>query len=183
MWVSANTRYAMPKDFKIGMLVGLIMVVGIIAWLSTRDSISLETRRAQKHRVQLQKQTKNKTDHAALAQRTSADSSGAVGPFHNMSPAQLSSARSDPSADPAIPATAGQSGAQTLSQDSSRPEVERQRIKTTNFHIVRSGETLQGISQQHYDTTQNWKNILDANPDVVKNPNKIRPGMKLTIPD
>jgi len=30
----------MPKDFKIGMLVGLVLVIGALLWLSTRPSLS-----------------------------------------------------------------------------------------------------------------------------------------------
>jgi len=164
------------------MMVGLIMVVGIIAWLSTRDSLSLRTRRAQKHQMLLQKQTQNNTGHASLAQTTSGNPSGTTGPLQDTSPIQ-SSAQSDPSPDPAIPSTTHQSEAQTLSQESGQPERERQKIKTTKFHIVRSGETLSQISQQHYGTVRELKKILDANLDVVKDANKILPGMKLTIPD
>ena len=76
-----------------------------------------------------------------------------------------------------------QSETQALSQESSQPGGERKKIKTTKFHIVRSGETLSQISQQHYDTVRKWKKIQDANPDVIKDPDKLIPGMKLTIPD
>ncbi len=30
----------MPKDFKIGMLLGLVLVIGALLWLSTRPSLS-----------------------------------------------------------------------------------------------------------------------------------------------
>lgn len=83
-----------------------------------------------------------------------------------------------------MPSVTQQREVPTLStQGTDQPEDERKKIETTRFHIVRSRETLSQISQQHYGTVREWKKILDANPDVVKDANKILPGMKLTIPD
>ena len=170
----------MPRDFKIGVIVGLIMVVGIIVWLSTQDSLSLEARRAQKHQMLLQEQMRDKTK-AGQATPGHAKSKNPSGPLQNTSPIHLASAQSDPSPESAMFSTEQQSA--PLPQESKQPDVERQKIKTTKFHIVRSGETLSKISQQYYNTVQNWKKIQDANPDVIKDPNKLLPGMKLTIPD
>ena len=97
------------------------------------------------------------------------------------SPTQVSSAQSDPSPGPALPEA--EQASQPLPQESKQPDVERPKIKTTKFHIVRSGETLSKISQLHYNTEQKWMKIQDANPDVIKDPHKLTPGMKLTIPD
>jgi nucleoid-associated protein YgaU len=36
---------------------------------------------------------------------------------------------------------------------------------------------------QYYGTPNRWRKIADANKDVLKDPNKIRPGTRLTIPD
>jgi len=52
----------------------------------------------------------------------------------------------------------------------------------TLTHVVRSGETLSGISKKYYGTTANWRAILDANANVVREPRDLRPGMKLVIP-
>jgi len=66
--------------------------------------------------------------------------------------------------------------------DSVRHERE-EKITTTRFHIVRQGENLSAISQQYYDSPNQWRKILEANTDTLKDPNKIAPGMKLIIPD
>lgn len=58
-----------------------------------------------------------------------------------------------------------------------------EKIKTEKFHIVRKGETLSDISQQYYGSAAKWRKIYNANRDVVKNPNNVRPGIKLIIPD
>ena len=59
----------------------------------------------------------------------------------------------------------------------------QEKIKTTKFHIVLKNETLSAISQRHYGTPNQWRKIVEANRDTIKNPNKITPGTKLIIPD
>lgn len=50
-------------------------------------------------------------------------------------------------------------------------------------YIVRSGDTLGTISQKAYGTTRHWALIQDANRDVIPDPRKMRPGIRLRIPD
>jgi len=57
-----------------------------------------------------------------------------------------------------------------------------EKIQTQKFHIVRQGETLSNISHKYYGSANKWRMILDANRDVVKDANKLRPGIKLIIP-
>lgn len=73
---------------------------------------------------------------------------------------------------------------------SSQPELpdstkyeQTEKIKTQKFHIVLKGQTLTQISQKYYGSAGNWKKILDANRDIIKDPNKLIPGTKLIIPD
>jgi nucleoid-associated protein YgaU len=56
-------------------------------------------------------------------------------------------------------------------------------IKTERFHIVRSGETLSDISRQYYGSADKWQKILGADRSPVKEPNRIRPGTRLIIPE
>jgi len=56
-------------------------------------------------------------------------------------------------------------------------------IKTERFHIVRSGETLSDISYKYYGVAEKWQKILGSNREIVENPNKLRPGTKLIIPE
>jgi LysM repeat protein len=55
-------------------------------------------------------------------------------------------------------------------------------IKTQKFHFVLKNETLSDISRKYYGSTGQWKKIVNANPDLIKDPNKIKAGMKLIIP-
>jgi nucleoid-associated protein YgaU len=50
-------------------------------------------------------------------------------------------------------------------------------------YTVKKGDTLQEISQKMYGTTRHWRKIYNANKGVIKGgSDKIKPGMKLTIP-
>ncbi len=64
------------------------------------------------------------------------------------------------------------------------PTVEQtEKIKTQRFHIVRKGETLSEISRKYYDSANKWQMILEANRQIIKDVNKLRPGIKLIIPE
>ncbi|MBM7633826.1 LysM peptidoglycan-binding domain-containing protein [Geomicrobium sediminis] len=68
------------------------------------------------------------------------------------------------------------------------PEVkpEEETSSTTNqqnkTHVVKSGETLWGLATRFYDDGSQYKKIENANRDLIKNPDLIQPGWKLTIP-
>lgn len=54
---------------------------------------------------------------------------------------------------------------------------------TAKTYVVKKGDTLQKISSEVYGTTKKWKKIFDANKDTLKDPDKIKVGQKLVIPD
>ncbi len=54
--------------------------------------------------------------------------------------------------------------------------------KESRIYIVEKGDTLQKISEKAYGTTKKWKNIFEANTDILKDPNSIYVGQELTIP-
>ena len=58
-----------------------------------------------------------------------------------------------------------------------------EKIKTQKFHIISEGETLSEISRKYYDSARKWQKILDANRDVIKDVNKLKPGTKIIIPE
>jgi LysM repeat protein len=49
-------------------------------------------------------------------------------------------------------------------------------------HVVVQGDTLYKIAQRYYGSGSKWPEILEANRDVLKNENAVRPGMELRIP-
>jgi len=56
-------------------------------------------------------------------------------------------------------------------------------IVYARFHIVRQGETLSGISREHYGSAGKWRKIFEANRWMLRDAHTIRPGTKLIIPD
>jgi len=49
-------------------------------------------------------------------------------------------------------------------------------------HVVAPGDTLYKIAQRYYGNGGRWPEILQANKDVLKDQNAVRPGMELKIP-
>lgn len=50
-------------------------------------------------------------------------------------------------------------------------------------YTVQKNDTLQKISQKFYGTTKMWAKVFDANKEILRTPNKIRPGQILNIPE
>jgi LysM repeat protein len=71
-----------------------------------------------------------------------------------------------------------------LSEPADVPQfVQSEKIKTQKFHIVRKDQTLSDISRIYYGSPNKWKKIFNANRNIIKDANKINPGIKLIIPD
>jgi nucleoid-associated protein YgaU len=179
----------MQKDFKIGLIVGLILVIGVIFGLSTRRHLSLQTHLMQSYQDQDANEPSSETSEVATSEVESpipADSPNL--------PATLEVAAHDPppmsapvplSQTTAYPVTAESTSA-PQTQSSITPQISKPVHQTTaprRYHTVQSGETLSGISQHYYGSAVKWRKILAANRDILSNPNKIRPGMRLVIPD
>jgi nucleoid-associated protein YgaU len=154
----------MGKDYKTGLVAGLILAVIALIWVATRPSLGPEARMmrsAQAAPQNAESDTASPTTSAGRELRV-ADSNRAGNPQSEIA---------NPPSMPPGP-----------TQNLSMYELP-EKIKTTRFHIVRKEETLSTISQQYYGTPNNWRKILDANKNVVKDANKIQPGTKLIIPD
>ena len=50
-------------------------------------------------------------------------------------------------------------------------------------HVVEKGDTLGAIAKKYYGKASAYPKIFDANRDVLDDPDKIKPGQKLRIPD
>ena len=50
-------------------------------------------------------------------------------------------------------------------------------------YTVQAGDTLSKISKQFYGNGNDYMKIFNANKDKLKDPDKIQPGQKLTIPE
>jgi nucleoid-associated protein YgaU len=49
-------------------------------------------------------------------------------------------------------------------------------------YTVKAGDTLSKIAKEIYGDASQWQKIQAANADLVRDPHKIQPGWKLTIP-
>ena len=54
------------------------------------------------------------------------------------------------------------------------PEVE--------YYIIVSGDSLSMIAKNHYGNAMDYKNLFEANREVIKDPDLIYPGQKIRIP-
>ncbi|MFF1360997.1 LysM peptidoglycan-binding domain-containing protein [Streptomyces sp. NPDC058297] len=85
----------------------------------------------------------------------------------------------------ATPAAAGTgSGLQAQLASSSRTASEDASEQGSHStYTVRPGDTLWDISEEQQGDPTRYPEIVEANPDVIKNPNLIHPGDHLAIPD
>jgi nucleoid-associated protein YgaU len=50
-------------------------------------------------------------------------------------------------------------------------------------YTVVKGDTLSKIAKTLYGNANKWRKIYEANTDIIKNPDVIRPGQVLKIPE
>ena len=50
-------------------------------------------------------------------------------------------------------------------------------------YTVQSGDTLSEIAQRHYGRASAWHQVFEANRDQLDDPDLIRPGQVLRLPD
>jgi nucleoid-associated protein YgaU len=105
------------------------------------------------------RQAQNTLDQIASAARL-------INGSATMPGAQIAPARSVPYAAPNTP---------VLPAPEQVPPVPR-------YHVVAEGESLTRISMRYYGTSTRWEEIYDANRDVLKGENALRPGQRLQIP-
>ncbi len=54
---------------------------------------------------------------------------------------------------------------------------------TAKVHVVEKGDTLGAIAKKYYGKAGAYMKIFEANKDILTDPDKIKPGQKLRIPD
>ena len=63
------------------------------------------------------------------------------------------------------------------------PVVTPQDEKPGRTYTVESGDTLWAIAEKMYGSGGKYMKIFEANTSILENPDKIRPGQELVIPD
>jgi len=148
----------MQKDLKIGLILGLALVITVVLWLATRPSLSPQAEIA---------------DIPELPE--------IVTPQESVPPPEPVVTNEPKPEDNQLPPVAASPPPTPLPDLTQYEQAEK--IKTQKFHIVQSGETLSKISSQYYGSAGKWQKILEANRQTIKDANKLTPGMKLIIPD
>jgi nucleoid-associated protein YgaU len=161
----------MQKDFKIGLIVGVAFVVVAGLWLATRPSLGPQAR-MQRQQGQAEKENLG----AGLATQPNSQFSSEPVPMELPNAAGQSATNTATSQAPQYPIGRAEMPSLTVYE---KP----QKIKTQRFYIVRQGDSLSTISQQFYGSPNSWRKIVDANRQVIKDANKIKPGTRLIIPD
>ena len=164
--------------------MGLALVVVALGWLVTRPYLSPQARMLRAAKANAPQ------DPPPADEKPSVE----PGPLPEGPVAKATA----PSSPPPAPAETGV--LEQLARESQRPNAEEpvqrptrprdltvyekdEKIQTTRFHIVRKDETLSAISQQYYGSPNQWRKVVEANKDTIKDANKISPGVKLIIPD
>ena len=175
---AGDRRCAMRSELKIGIVVGVVIVVGIIF---------LVVRNTQDDNNQMEQMSSNPQDSPSHTQKNITQNPTDSVPtklplepaekdttveviFQEKTPAQ-------PSKD-VIPAVKEV----TISPVVIAPEPEK---KLPRYHVVKNGENLYTISELYYgqgNQTAGTKAIQKANPNRIKNINVIHPGWRLRIP-
>jgi len=162
----------MQKDLKIGLGLGLTLVIASVLWLATRPSLRPEARMQQTHDTASRQQSAEQPAGPAIARIPAPDSDAAQSDNLDASPVKISSDATE--ADDEI-------------EKNNLPDTtiyeQEEKINPQKFHIVREGETLSKISSLYYGSGGKWQKILDSNRNTITDANKIKPGMKLIIPD
>jgi len=148
----------MRKEFKIGMFLGLALVIIGIIYLSTRKPVSVEERAIEQ------------TQPIAALPAADINAVSAIDINH---PAAVAAAL-DANA-PSLPTTG--TAADLTKFEQAQP------VKTQRFYIVHKGDMLSTISQKYYGTVKKVDKIYEANRNVIKDKNSLKPGMKLVIPE
>jgi len=63
------------------------------------------------------------------------------------------------------------------------PEPAPEPVSGERFYEVVAGDTLGAISQKYYGQASNYMKIFEANRDILDNPDLIKVGQKLKIPE
>lgn len=175
----------MGKDFKIGLICGVVLGFVALVWVATRPSQSPQARMLGPATASSQERSPLEIFAPAVEQAEPVAPAPRPEPTPNTLPPSLLTEEPETASEPAPPVARPE---QPVAQDRrpNEPNTSRQqpqeKIVTTRFHIVQRGETLSSISLLYYGSANQWQKILEANQETIKDANRISPGTKLTIP-
>jgi nucleoid-associated protein YgaU len=170
----------MGKDFKIGLMSGVVLGFIALIWVATRPSQSPQARLLGPSTATSPEEGTSQAVPSSPQEPAPMESRTASAPPSEPTTAQPETAE-ELFRPEQLPVTRG-TAARPSEAPNAPPEDSQEPITTTRFHIVQRGETLSGIAQQYYGSASQWRTILEANQDTIKDPDRISPGTKLIIP-
>jgi len=179
----------MQKDMKIGMLAGLVLAVGVMLYVCTRQSLSPRARILSREHLTTEnnQQVLGEDEQDVQLLKPIVVFKTARAEVEPVKPArkeivEVSQQEQLKSPDNQVkPKVVVEQ--EPIIKHEPVEEPPQDRYKTRKFYIVRRGDTLSRISKKYYNTANNWYVIYEANRDVLSNPNMLQPRTKLFIPD
>jgi nucleoid-associated protein YgaU len=166
------------KDYKIGLICGLVAAVALMIWMATLRSLNPLARMREVS--------------TSLSREGPAGQSARPTP---QPPERTSQIRQQPAEAPRLaPSTqaSDDSWQQKLFEEPQQPTHVEEQVPHTapateptapvRYHVVQRGENLSTIAQQYYGSANAWRRILNANQDRIANPDRIAEGTRLVIP-
>ena len=175
----------MTKETKVGLVVGLVFMVGVVYLLSWFTQPSASEEQASQYRDQQQKASLDKrlvqpSIHIPLSVSKKVDSTSPL-----LSDPLLETAKNVGTTSVIVPAASKKMvkksvlPVQPLKVKRPEPMVAKPR-----FYIVKKGQNLSDVAEAAYGAAhrQEWRRIYEANKYKVPNEHRIWPGLKLRIP-
>jgi nucleoid-associated protein YgaU len=159
------------KDYKIGLICGLVAAVAAVIWLATRPSLNSQTFSV---RPAAASASAEKKPPAAPKPTNPISTSSQVSPARPQTTTASEPLRTEP---PRVDYPRPSEPVPVAPRQASPPAPAPART-----HVVQNGDTLSSIAQQYYGNPNAWQRIYKANAAVIKNPDRVPPGTKLTIP-
>lgn len=156
----------MKKDFKTGLIVGLVLVSIAGIWLCVSPTVSVKSRLGNLQKSKITPEAKKQEHAPKSTQPVDSDSKST----------QISSVQKQPLENKET---------ENIPDEASIKEEQTTSIQFYNengprFHTVHEDETLSAIALKYYGSALKWTKIRDANPKV--DPLKLKPGTTLIIP-
>jgi nucleoid-associated protein YgaU len=175
----------MKQDFKVGMLVGLgVLFVVAVGWVLLRGRPGPETASGRVSAPASTSSLRPQEPNRPLAGLAPVGQPSAVsGSIQTAAPVARPDANAAPVQPVAAATTPGPGPSAQQTQSAPVPAVAAETVKPARTHTVREGESLSDIADKYYGSSDKWPKIYRANRSAIKDPDRIQPGMKLTIPE
>ena len=172
----------MQRDVKIGIVIGVLLIalIGIFWW--ARNDAPPQTPPRQDERIGAELPPPQEP----IAPAGLNDDSPYL-PESTPVAAAPSSGTTSPAAPPAGNPSATLHGTAAPPPEAPRPTPPLTTVDpappAARYHTVAKGETLSAIAKTYYGTTTKWRMIRDANRDKIPDPNRLKVGVKIVIPN